>query len=380
MKEYSLKLAQKLLQKKSITPEDDGAIDLIQKELDNIGFKTEIMIFSEDNQATIKNLYAKYGDSDKNLAFAGHTDVVPIGDIKKWNIDPFKAEIIDNKLYARGAVDMKPAITSFIAAVKEFLSEKKNFQDSISFIITGDEEGIAVNGTAKMVNEFIRRKEKFSHCIVGEPTNPYNVGEMIKIGRRGSINFNITVIGTQGHVAYPHNADNPNRSLVKFLHEINHYVFDKGNDFFQATNLEVTSIDVNNKITNIIPEIATAKINIRFNNIHTGEDIVNIIQGIAKNSLTKYELDYKISGESFFNHDKEFIKLISDSIEEITGKPPELSTNGGTSDARFIKKICPTIEFGLINETAHKINEYIDIDQLEKLDKIYLQILRNYFK
>ena len=380
MKEYSLELAQKLLQKKSITPENDGAIELLQTELEKLGFKTEIMIFSEGNHATIKNLYAKYGNSDKNLAFAGHTDVVPTGDIDKWSVDPFKAEIKNNKLYARGAVDMKPAITSFIAATKSFLEEKKDFKDSISFIITGDEEAIAVNGTVKMVEEFKKRKEKISHCIVGEPTNPNYVGEMVKVGRRGSINFNITVIGTQGHVAYPHNADNPNNYLIKFINEINNYVFDNGNDFFQATNLEVTSIDVGNQTTNIIPELAKAKINVRFNDIHQGKDIVKIIEEIASKTIAKYELDYKISGESFFNKDKNFTKIIEESIENITGNKAELSTTGGTSDARFIKDICPTIEFGLINETAHKIDEHIDINEIEKLDKIYLEILRNYFK
>lgn len=379
MSKYSIELAQKLITKKSVTPNNDGAIELLAKELENLGFKNEILIFADDNLPKIHNLYAKYGNSSKNLAFAGHTDVVPPGDLKKWSFDPFAATIDNNILYGRGAVDMKVAIACFVGAVKLFLAEKQDFNDSISFLITGDEEDIAVNGTVKIIEYLTNKNEKISHTIVGEPTNPKNIGEMVKVGRRGSINFNLKAIGKQGHVAYPENAINPVTALIKTLNLLIDHQFDLGNKYFDPTHLEVTSIDVNNNTSNIIPESASAKFNIRFNSEYNSNEIIQIIEEACLKTLEEYELNYRVSGESFLTEDSKLQNTIIKAVKEVTGKAPILSTTGGTSDARFIKNICPTIEFGLINKTAHQIDEHIKLEDIEKLEAIYLKFLKLYF-
>jgi len=379
MSNYAVELAQKLMQKKSVTPENDGAIEFLAEELKGLGFKTEILKYSDQGSPEVSNLYAKYGESDKNLAFAGHTDVVPAGDESKWTHPPFASEIADNKLYGRGAVDMKAAIACYIAATKEFLNDNQDFKDSLSFIITGDEEGVAINGTVKMVEELKNRQEKISHCIVGEPTNPTKIGEMLKVGRRGSVNFTIKVIGTQGHVAYPENANNPITSLVKLLNFLIDYPYDEGNEYFDPTNLEVTSIDVANPTTNVIPETASAKFNIRFNSEYQSQDIIEMITMACDKVLGKYEIEHRVSGESFINEDEEIKTIMVNSVKEVTGSEPKLSTTGGTSDARFIKDICPCIECGLINKTAHQIDENIALDDLIKLKDIYRKTIENYF-
>ncbi len=380
MSEYALNLAQNLINKKSVTPEDDGAIALLITELEKLGFNAELMPFSEAGYPTIQNFYAKLGNSNKNLAFAGHTDVVPAGDETKWHSPPFTATIRDNKLYGRGAVDMKCAITAYIGAVKTFLENNPNFNDSLSFIITGDEEDISINGTVKMVEELKQRNEQISLCIVGEPTNPGKIGEMLKIGRRGSVNFELEVYGQQGHVAYPENALNPITALVKLLNLLTDHQFDHGNEFFDPTNLEITSFDVANPATNVIPETARAKFNIRFSSEYQSKDLIELITDTCARCLPKHNLTYKVSGESFYNNNREYASLVQHACEKVTGLNPVLSTTGGTSDARFIKDICPTIECGLINKTAHQIDEHIALADLEILEKIYLQIIEDFFK
>ncbi|MFZ8864295.1 MAG: succinyl-diaminopimelate desuccinylase [Rickettsiales bacterium] len=379
MSKYTLELAQRLIQRKSVTPENDGAIELLALELEKLGFKNKILHFNDNNLPTIHNLYAKYGDDSKNLAFAGHTDVVPPGEIKKWRFDPFAATIDNNILYGRGAVDMKVAIACFVGAVKLFLENNPNFKNSISFLITGDEEDIAVNGTIKIIEYLTKHQEKISHTIVGEPTNPENIGDMVKIGRRGSINFDLKAIGKQGHVAYPENASNPITALIKTLNLLIDHQFDFGNKYFDPTHLEVTAINVDNKTSNIIPESAVAKFNIRFNSEYNSEQIIAAITEACQKTLEKYELNYRVSGESFLTEDSKLQNIITSAIKDITGKTPILSTTGGTSDARFIKDICPTIEFGLINKTAHQIDEQIAISDIELLEKIYLRFLELYF-
>ncbi|MBT4878453.1 MAG: succinyl-diaminopimelate desuccinylase [Alphaproteobacteria bacterium] len=380
MSQYTLELAQKLMQRKSVTPENDGAIELLAEELAKLGFKNTILSFSDNNLPEIHNLYAKFGNSAKNLAFAGHTDVVPAGDITKWSFDPFSATIDNNILYGRGAVDMKVAIACFLGAVKLFLAKNPDFNNSISFLITGDEEDIAINGTVKVIDYLVKNNEKISHTIVGEPTNPEKIGEMVKVGRRGSVNFTLTAIGKQGHVAYPENAINPITALIKTLNLLIDHQFDLGNKYFDPTHLEVTSFDVDNSTTNIIPESATAKFNIRFNSEYDSKQIIQIIDEACSKTLAQYELDHRVSGESFLTEDINLQNMITTAVKDVVGKAPILSTTGGTSDARFIKNICPTIEFGLINKTAHQIDEHIALDDIEKLEKIYLRFLELYFQ
>jgi len=371
-------LAKELIKKKSVTPDDDGAIELLSDYLKQLGFTCNILDFKQSGYPDTRNLYACYGDSGMNLAFAGHTDVVPAGD--GWQYGPFDAVIHNDTLYGRGAVDMKGAIASFIIAVKEFLESNPKFNNKISFIITGDEEDVAINGTIKILEWLKQRHEKIDHCLVGEPTNPNSVGEMIKIGRRGSINFTITSIGKQGHVAYPENAINPVSRLTKLLDFLSNHTFDKGNKFFDPTNLEITTIDVGNKTTNVIPYQATAQLNIRFNNEHDSKALIKFIKEACSEYLYKYSLEHRVSGEAFFNRDTYFTDLVSTSIENIIKKAPIQSTSGGTSDARFIKDICPVVEFGLVNKTAHRVDENIDVDELIQLKNIYKEIISNYFK
>ena len=377
MSDEIIHLTQELIKKKSITPDNDGAIEFLSSELQKIGFKCNILSFSEAGHSDIKNLYAKLGVSGKNLAFAGHTDVVPPG--TGWNNDPFSAVVEKNILYGRGVVDMKGAIISFMFAVKEFLLQTPSFNQTISFIITGDEEAIAINGTQKIIKWLNENNEKINHCIVGEPTNPNKVGEMIKIGRRGSINFTITSKGKQGHVAYPENAINPIPSLIKLLDFLANHTFDRGNKFFDPSHLEITNIDIGNNTTNIIPANATAKFNIRFNSEHNSEKLIKFIKGSCEQYLKNYQLDYRVSGESFFNRDTYFTDLVSNAVSKITNTTPIQSTSGGTSDARFLKNICPVVECGLVNKTAHKVDEHIEISELIKLKNIYKEIIISYF-
>nr|ADH42948.1 acetylornithine deacetylase/succinyl-diaminopimelate desuccinylase [uncultured SAR11 cluster alpha proteobacterium H17925_23J24] len=374
-----LKLAKDLIRKPSITPKDAGAINLLAKNLRSIGFNCKIINFKN-----IKNLYAKLGKSSPNFCYAGHTDVVPPGNIKNWTINPFKPIVRNNKLIGRGANDMKASIACFVAAVSRFKNQNKNFKGSISLLITGDEEGMALNGTKRVVKYLKRKKEKINFCLVGEPTNPNKLGEMIKIGRRGSLTGRLTVIGSQGHVAYPHRANNPSNTLIKILKRIKDLKLDRGTKNFQPSNLEVTKINIDNHADNVIPGSAYAVFNIRFNDKHSSGSLKRklnkIFKAVTKTNKSKFKVNYEVSGEAFLTKPNKITFMIQNTIKKITGIKPKLSTSGGTSDARFIKNIAPCLEFGLVGKTMHKIDESVSVSDLKKLTKIYENILVSYFK
>ncbi len=374
-----LKLAKDLIRKPSITPKDAGAINLLAKNLRLIGFNCKIINFKN-----VKNLYAKLGRSSPNFCYAGHTDVVPPGNIKNWSTNPFKPIVKNNKLIGRGANDMKASIACFVAAASRFKNQNKNFKGSISLLITGDEEGLAVNGTKRVVKYLKRKKEKINFCIVGEPTNPNKLGEMIKIGRRGSLTGRLTVIGSQGHVAYPHRANNPSNTLIKILKRIKDLKLDKGTKNFQPSNLEVTKINIDNNADNVIPGSAEAVFNIRFNDKHSSSSLKRklnkIFKMITKSNKSKFKVSFEVSGEAFLTKPNKTTYMIQNTIKKITGIKPKLSTSGGTSDARFIKNISPCLEFGLVGKTMHKIDESVSVSDLKKLTKIYENILVSYFK
>ncbi len=374
-------LAKELIRFPSVTPVDAGIMKFLAKKLTAIGFKCKILEFKDKNSKPVKNLYAKIGNAQPNFMFAGHLDVVPPGNIKDWTVNPFKPMVKKNYLIGRGANDMKSSIACFVAAVSKF---NKNFKGSISFLITGDEEGLAVNGTKKVVEYLIKKKEKINFCIVGEPTNPNKLGEMIKIGRRGSITGKITIIGIQGHVAYPNQANNPINVLIKILQKIKEIKFDNGNKSFQSSNLEITKVNVNNNADNVIPRSAEAVFNIRFNNLHSSSSLKKklnkIFKIITKKTKSKFKVNYHTSGEAFLTKPNKTTYMIQKVIKNITKIKPILSTTGGTSDARFIRKIAPCLEFGLVGKTMHKVDEAVSITELKKLTNIYLNILKNYFK
>ncbi|MBM3533654.1 MAG: succinyl-diaminopimelate desuccinylase [Alphaproteobacteria bacterium] len=372
-------LAQDLIRCPSVTPVDAGALDRLQRVLEGLGFRCERLPFSEIGTPDVDNLYARFGDSGRNFCFAGHTDVVPTGDLKGWSIDPFAAEIVDGVLYGRGAADMKSAIAAFVVATERFVKGRGGF-GSISLLITGDEEGPSINGTKKVVEWLKSRGEKVDACVVGEPTNPKRLGEMMKIGRRGSLNGRLTVIGAQGHVAYPHLADNPMPRLLKMLTAITGRKLDKGNDWFQPSNLEVVTIDVGNKATNVIPAKATAGFNIRFNDMHSGAKLTEWLRNAFDAVGGAYELDIQISGESFITEPGPLSDLVGEAARSVTGIDPDRSTTGGTSDARFIRHICPVVEFGLVGETMHKVDERARIEDIHALTDIYGRVLDGYFR
>ena len=348
-------LSQRLIRCPSVTPNDAGALDVLAEALGGIGFICHRLPFSESGTPDVDNLYARIGTAAPNFCFAGHTDVVPVGNADDWSGDPFAAEIRDGRLYGRGAADMKSAIAAFVAAAARFVDHHgSDFPGSISLLITGDEEGPAINGTPKMLDWLKAEGETMDACLVGEPTNPQNLGEMIKIGRRGSLNASITVLGTQGHVAYPGLADNPVPRLLRYLSALDNHVFDEGNAHFPPTNLEITSIDVGNPTTNLIPQTASARLNVRFNDLHTGADIAALLETTRAEFAGQSEINISISGESFLTPPGPFSDLLAAAVRSVTDREPELSTTGGTSDARFIKDFCPIAEFGLISQTMHK--------------------------
>ena len=374
-----LKLAKELIRKPSITPNDAGAINLLAKNLRSLGFKCQTINFKN-----IKNLYAKLGKSKPNFCYAGHTDVVPPGNIDEWSVNPFKPAVKNNKLIGRGANDMKASIACFVAAVSRFKIKNKIFKGSISLLITGDEEGIAINGTKRVVEYLKKRGEKINFCIVGEPTNPSKLGEMIKIGRRGSITGRLTIVGTQGHVAYPHIANNPSDSMVKILKKIKEIKLDNGTKNFQPSNLEITKINIDNHADNVIPGTANAVFNIRFNDKHSSSSLKRklnaIFKSISKKAKCQFNVQYEVSGEAFLTKPNKTTYMVQNTIKKITKIKPKLSTTGGTSDARFIRKIAPCLEFGLVGKNMHKIDESVPLSDLKKLTNIYLNILENYFK
>ena len=377
-------LAKDLVKCQSVTPKDDGAINVVAKNLKKLGFKCQIMEFQEKGTAKIKNLYARIGKRSPNFCFAGHTDVVPVGDLKSWTVNPFGGVIKNQKLIGRGVSDMKGSIACFVSAVGEFLKKNKKLKGSISFLITGDEETIAINGTQKVIEKLIQKKEKIDFCIVGEPTNENKLGDMIKIGRRGSITGHLTILGTQGHVAYSYTYNNPSTIIVEILNNIKKLKLDSGNKDFQPSNLEVTKITIDNTADNVVPAEAKASFNIRFNNLHTSSSLKKklnkIFSSITKKSKANYKIKYNVSGESFLTKPSKTVYMIKNVIKKSTKINPVLSTTGGTSDARFIKKIAPCIEFGLIAKTIHQVDEMARVADLKKLKNIYLDILVNYFK
>ncbi len=379
-----LQLAKELIRYPSITPIDAGVMKFLEKKLKKLGFKTKILEFKEKNSKPVKNLYARLGYKGPNFCYAGHLDVVPAGNLKDWTVNPFKPSIKKGHLIGRGANDMKSSIAAFVSAVSIFVKNNKKFNGSISLLITGDEEGVAINGTKKVVEYLKKRKEKINFCLVGEPTNPNKLGEMIKIGRRGSMTGRLSIIGIQGHVAYPHRANNPSTALVQILKELKEIKFDKGTKDFQPTNLEVTKINIDNIADNVIPGLANATFNIRFNNKHSSNSIktkINkILKKICHKNKSNYKIEYSVSGEAFLTKPNQTTYMIQDIIKKITKIKPELSTTGGTSDARFIRKIAPCLEFGLVGKTMHKVDEAVSLSDLKKLTLIYSNILKNYFK
>ncbi|HMM15724.1 MAG TPA: succinyl-diaminopimelate desuccinylase [Parvibaculum sp.] len=376
-----LAIAVELIRCPSVTPRDEGALDTLEKWLSPLGFRCERMPFREEGTPDVDNLYARLGTGGPHFCFAGHTDVVPVGDEAAWSVEPFAGEIRAGKLFGRGAADMKGSIAAFVAAAERLA--RGGFEGSISLLITGDEEGPGINGTAKMLKALAARGETIDHCLVGEPTSVQTLGDMVKIGRRGSINGWLTVRGMQGHVAYPHLADNPLPRLIEMLRRLDAHVLDRGNAHFQPSNFEITSIDVGNATTNLIPGVARAMMNIRFNDEHTGASLDAWMRGVFDQVVQEmggaYEFETKISGEAFITEPGRFSMLITEAIREVTGLAPELSTSGGTSDARFIRAYAPVVEFGLANATMHKVDEHVPAGDIARLADIYEAILRRYF-
>ncbi len=365
-----VELTKRLISFPSVTPEQAGCLDYIESMLLSAGFKCERMKFGE-----VDNLYARFGNAGKNFCFAGHIDVVPSGNESSWKTPPFEPSVRDGILYGRGASDMKAAVAAGLIAGIEFTKKE---QGSISFLLTADEEGPGVDGTKKVLETLAKRKEKIDACIVGEPTNPEKLGEMAKIGRRGSMNCTIKVRGAQGHAAYPHNADNPVKKLVNILHKLQNYVLDPGNSHFAPSNLEVVTFDVGNPATNVIPAEARAIFNIRFNDYYTSEKLKSWIEGVVGDD-DKVELKYHVSGESFLTKPGFLSEITVAAVKEVTGLTPELSTTGGTSDARFIHNYAEVIEFGLVNKSAHQVDENASVEEIRQLHQVYSKILEKYF-
>jgi succinyl-diaminopimelate desuccinylase len=376
-------LARDLLRCPSVTPAEGGALTLVANALSGAGFAVHRVTFSEPGAADVENLHACIGGTGPHLAFAGHTDVVPPGDEARWRHGPFAGEIADGTLFGRGAVDMKGAIACKLAAVLDHLAAHGGRPNgSISFLITGDEEGIAVNGTVKLMKWTAARGETFDHCILGEPTNPNRLGDMVKIGRRGSLNGTLVVAGTEGHVAYPALADNPVRRIVAIMSAVMAEPLDAGSEHFDPSNLEFTSVDVGNPTVNVIPLKARARFNVRFNDRHTQASLKALVEARAAAAARggHFRIDWEPSNaDVFLTRPGSFVELVSGAIAETTGRRPELSTSGGTSDARFIKDYCPVVEFGLVNATMHKTDERVATADLVMLTAIYRRILDRYF-
>jgi succinyl-diaminopimelate desuccinylase len=379
-----VELARALIRCPSVTPADAGAQGVLAAALEGLGCACHRLTFGEPgatgDDAPIDNLYAVIGDGGANFCFAGHTDVVPVGDRAGWSVDPFGAEVIEGMLYGRGAADMKGAIACFAAAASRFLAKRgAGFGGRISLLITGDEEGPSINGTKKVLDWLAARGEKLDACVVGEPTNPTALGQMVKIGRRGSLTARLTVHGIQGHTAYPHLADNPVHHLIRMLHAVTAEPLDEGTAHFQPSTLQVSTVDVGNPASNVIPAAARAAFNIRFNDRHTGARLERWLRQKFDAVTARYELEVKVSGESFLTPPGPLSALIVDAVERRLGLRPELSTTGGTSDARFIKEFCPVAEFGLAGQTMHKVDERVPLADLAALTDVYESILDGFF-
>ena len=377
-------LARELIRCPSVTPDEGGALTLLADMLGRAGFDVHRETFSDIDTPDVENLFARIGNGTPHLAFAGHTDVVPVGDESAWRHPPFRGDIADGILYGRGAADMKGAIASFVAAAADHLAAAGGQpRGSLSLLITGDEEGPGINGMAKLLQWAAARGERFDHCILGEPTNPEQLGDAIKIGRRGSLSGLLSVTGKQGHVAYPQLADNPIRYLVRIMSEVMSETLDQGTEHFDPSNLEFTSVDVGNRATNLIPGQARARFNIRFNDRHTQDSLQRWIEArclqAARGDVTCTVEYVAGNSDSFLTKPGAFVDIVANSVAAVTGRRPQLSTSGGTSDARFIKDYCPVVEFGLVGQTMHQVDERVPASDLIALTAIYRTVLEKYF-
>lgn len=372
-----VELTRDLIRKPSVTPADEGAMDMLERVLTGLGFHCRRMKFEN-----IENLYARRGTASPNLCFAGHTDVVPTGSAEAWSSGPFEAEIRDGVLYGRGAVDMKGGIAAWVAAVSRVLAEAE-VPGSLSLLITGDEEGPALHGTKRVVETLMAEGEVIDACVVGEPSSQQALGDMIKIGRRGSLNSWITVHGKQGHVAYPDRAANPAPVMARLMARLADHRLDEGYEAFQPSNLEITTIDIGNPATNIIPAEAKARLNIRFNPNHTGDALIAWLNAMAGEAQAasglRIELEHLCSGDAFLTEPGAFITGVQDAVEAAVGRRPEASTTGGTSDARFIRAMCPVLELGLVGQTMHQIDERAPVAEIEALAEVYGAVIRTFF-
>ena len=377
-----VKLTQSLISCPSVTPTDAGVLQTLQDQLEEIGFRCTRMPFEETGTEAVDNLFASYGEGAPHLCFGGHTDVVPVGNSASWTNDPFDAVIKDGNLYGRGTADMKSAIAAFTAAASNFI-KTGDFKGTISLLITNDEEGPAINGTQKVLEAITKNGEKIDSCIVGEPTCPAQLGEMIKIGRRGSLTTNITITGIQGHVAYPQWTLNPIDALTKVLSKIVYLNLDEGTDDFPPSNIEIVKIDADNTADNVVPQSATAQINIRYNILQTEDGLMKLLQEMTDQELTgtKYtsNIEFRNSAQPFLTKESDFTKKIKEAVDLVTGLDSEFSTTGGTSDARFFKDYCEVAEFGLVGSTAHQVDEHVAVKDIENLAKIYEEIIKKYF-
>lgn len=373
-----LSLLQEMIKFPSVTPEDKGIQKYLANILNDMGFSSKHLPFSSKDMPEIKNLYSRFGTKGPHLCFAGHTDVVPTGDETAWKHDPFGAVIEDGILYGRGTSDMKGGIACFIAAISEVLKENENIKGSISLLITGDEEGPAINGTAKVLKWMHDNNEIPDVALVGESSNVYSLGEEIKIGRRGSLNGTITIFGKQGHVAYPHLACNPLPRLAEIMHLISTHIFDKGSAYFPQTSLQITNIEGGVGADNVFPAQAKARFNVRFSDRWDAQALENKIRNIIENTDYDYKLECTSNAKSFLTKPGEWTNCVSRAVEDIIDRKPELTANGGTSDARFISQYCKVVEFGLTNETIHQVNENCKVEDLYTLTQIYKQIIKTY--
>jgi succinyl-diaminopimelate desuccinylase len=374
-----IELSRALIRCPSVTPADAGALDVLELALQQLGFNCERLLFEEAGTAPVNNLYARWGSKAPNFCFAGHTDVVPPGDRADWSVDPFSAEIRKGRLYGRGASDMKSAIACFVGAAARFLeAHGGEGRGSISLLITGDEEGPSINGTKKVLRALIERGESLDACLIGEPTNPTTLGEMIKVGRRGSLNAVLTVTGEQGHSAYPHLADNPIPRLVRMLAAIDATPLDEGTLHFEPSTVAITSVDVGNPAANVIPARAKAMLNVRFNDLHTCESIAAWLKARCADVAGVFDMRTECSGEAFVCPHGDLSRVVTAAVRRVTGREPELSTSGGTSDARFIMDVCPVCEFGMPGGTAHKVDESVTLADIEALTRIYQEVLKDF--
>lgn len=387
-----VELTRDLIRIPSVTPADEGAMDVLERHLTALGFTCRRLAFEgpggQGVHARIENLYARRGTASPNLCFAGHTDVVPTGPSDQWSSQPFNAEVKDGVLYGRGAVDMKGGIAAWVAAVSQVLAHHAETggepEGSLSFLITGDEEGPALHGTKRVVEALAAEGEVIDACVVGEPSSSQHLGDMIKVGRRGSLNTWITVHGKQGHVAYPERAANPAPVIAKLMARLDAHVLDDGYDNFPPSNLEITTIDIGNPATNIIPAQATARLNIRFNPSHTGDALIDWLNreagAMQAETGLQITLEHLCSGEAFLTEPGAFVEAVQDAVEAVAGRRPEASTTGGTSDARFIRALCPVLELGLVGQTMHQIDERVPTAELETLTAVYRRVIETVFE